>query len=169
MPSQDENVEEIIKGGHCCLKDDVENPTRIWNVKHYGDKFATLETHDTKGLKPEEMVRVVDLNNICSIEQAQRFSNELQLAKEPSNTTTSMPPIIIAPKFFNGNGSDNSIGGLDTTSNQPVASNEQIITEVPYIEPTISFKSDTLAENSAQSEPTSIIDFSKGLKITKEE
>jgi len=169
MPSQDEDVEEIIKGGHCCLKDDVENPTRIWNVKHSGDKFITVETHDTKGLKPDEMVRVVDPNNICSIEQAQRFSNELQLAKEPSNTTTSMPPIIIAPKFFNGNGSDNSIGGLDTTSNQPIASNDQIITEVPSIEPTISFKSDTLAENSAQSEPTSIIDFSKGLKITKEE
>ena len=169
MSSQDEDVEEIIKGGHCCLKDDVENPTRIWNVKHPGDKFVTVETQDITGLKPDEMVRVVDKNNICSIEQAQRFSNELQLAKEPSNTTTSMPPIIIAPKFFNGNGSDNSIGGLDTTSNQPIASNDQIITEVPYIEPTISFKSDTLAENSAQSEPTSIIDFSKGLKITKTE
>ena len=163
-PMEDGEVEDIIKGGKLCLKDDVENPIRIWNVKHVGDRFVTVQTDDDLGISREDMVRVVDRDQICSMEEAQRFYNDLHRQKEPnfssSTPNANMPPIIIAPKFFNGNGSDNSVGGLEDMAipNNIAPQNK----EVSIVEPTIS-EPETISNvvNSGE------INFSDGLKIKK--
>ena len=167
-PMEEDDVDEIIKGGKLCLKNDVENPIRIWNVKHVGDRFITVQTDDDLGISNEDMVRVVDRDQICSIEEAQRFYNELHKPNEPnvssSTSNNTMPPIIIAPKFFNGNGSDNSVGGLEDMA---IPNNIQTQNkEVSIVEPVISVK---------ESEPAPIsnvvnsgeINFSDGVKIKK--
>lgn len=84
----------------------------------------------------------------------------------PPNTST-QPMIIIAPKFFNGNGSDNS------TSEQPVPEDATGYEgNMSLSEPSIVIKADPSAENGStkvkEKNEDRAIDFSKGLVIQKQ-
>jgi len=79
----------------------------------------------------------------------------------PSNTST-QPTVIIAPKFFNGNGSDNSTSELPS---EAIDGNRNIISEPSMV---IKSNVDTTKSNSDENDVNNIIDFSKGLVIKKQ-
>ena len=127
-----------------------------------GDKFITIETDDAMGIDDaEDMVKVVRKDDLYSMTQAQQFAEKLAEISQPaqnpfaSGQGNTAPNIIIAPKFFNGNGSDNSVGGPEEGMTAP-----PIVPIANVVEPT---------PNSPvnREKPAGEIDFSKEIKIMK--
>ena len=168
-PPEEDSEESIQTGGRVCLKDDVDHPTRPWEVSHIGDKFITIRALDDVGLGEEDQIKVVRLEDVYSEIAAQQFAMKIAQAREamaPQTTLPSLPEygqanaqpnIIIAPKFFNGNGSDNSIGNSEQQGGIP-----DIVEAQPLI-PAISSNTTDSKKDDSHKE----VDFSKEIKITK--
>jgi hypothetical protein len=168
-PPEEDSEESIQTGGRVCLKDDVDHPTRPWEVSHIGDKFITIRALDDVGLGEEDQIKVVRLEDVYSEIAAQQFAMKIAQAREamaPQTTLPSLPEygqanaqpnIIIAPKFFNGNGSDNSIGNSEQQGAIP-----DIVEAQPLI-PAISSNTPDSKKDDSHKE----VDFSKEIKITK--
>jgi len=105
-------------GERVCLRNCKDNyPTRPWKVSHVGGKFITVSALDNAGLDDSETMNVVTPFDIYPEEQA-----HIQYPSIPTQTygpimsqpsaivpqQQQQPTVVIAPKFFNGNGSDNS-------------------------------------------------------------
>jgi hypothetical protein len=162
--SSSESMDNLQKGGNVCWKYDVQHPTRNWKIRHTGDKFITIQTDDAMGIDdPEDMVKVVRKDDLYSMAQAQQFAEKLSEISQPSQNPLSSgsgsaaPNIIIAPKFFNGNGSDNSMGGPEDGVNAPPI--------VPIVAPVVT----NTNSSSSKETPSGEIDFSKEIKIMKSE
>ena len=160
--SSSESMDNLQTGGNVCWKDDTLHPTRNWKIRHMGDKFITIETDDAMGIDDaEDMVKVVRKDDLYSMTQAQQFAEKLAEISQPaqnpfaSGQGNTAPNIIIAPKFFNGNGSDNSVGGPEEGMTAP-----PIVPIANVVEPT---------PNSPvnREKPAGEIDFSKEIKIMK--
>ena len=103
-------------GERVCLRNCKDNyPTRPWKVSHVGGKFITVSAVDKSGLDENEAMNVVTPFDIYPEEQAHiQYPNipmtaPSQLVQQPNAIfPQQQPTVIIAPKFFNGNGSDNS-------------------------------------------------------------
>ena len=78
----------------------------------------------------------------------------------PTNSAT-QPTVIIAPKFFNGNGSDNSTSELPSEANDR---NHNIMSEPSMV---IKSNVDTTNSKTEENDANNVIDFSKGLVIKK--
>ena len=162
----DEN--SIQLGGRVCIRDDVEHPTRPWKISHIGDKFITLHALNNDGLKEDDMIKVVSPQDIYSEHHAKRFAQKILETQNAQQNQPNyqngyqQPTVIIAPKFFNGNGSDNSIGIPNNTEEQSTPS-----TREPIMMPVINAQSTQNNGTSIPAEKPNEIDFSKEIKITK--
>jgi len=117
--------------------------TRPWLITHIGPKFMTIKAIDGDGLKEDELVNVVPKYDIIPELHAKSEMNSNPIYSNLDNTEITPPPVtpvpiptvIIAPKFFNGNGSDNSTSEIPNEVSQ--LSNTQIetpVTDTPVIE-----------------------------------
>ena len=115
-------------GERVCLRDCKDNyPTRPWKVTHVGPKFLTVSALDKTGLSENDHINVVLPFDIIPESQAHARAYPPTMNRNenvssmpgivPANT---QPTVVIAPKFFNGNGSDNSTS--DVPSNpEPIS------------------------------------------------
>ena len=100
-----------------CLRNVKDGyPLRPWEVTKMSptSNFITVKALETTGLTPMSAVQVVmpydllheedALHNIPSMPQQQQQVQQVTDAQQQQQ----QPTVIIAPKFFNGNGSDNS-------------------------------------------------------------
>ena len=110
-------------GERVCMRNCKDNyPTRPWKVSHVGPKFLTVSAIDRQGLSDNEATNVVLPFDIFPETQARAYAptgnygipqqQMNQPALVPANT---QPTVVIAPKFFNGNGSDNSMTDAPTS------------------------------------------------------
>ena len=115
-------------GERVCLRDPKDNyPTRPWKITHVGPKFLTVSALDKTGLSENDHINVVLPFDIIPESQAhaRAYPPTMNQVENVSTTpgmvpATTQPTVVIAPKFFNGNGSDNSTS--DVPSNpEPVA------------------------------------------------
>ena len=91
-------------------------PTRPWKVTHVGPKFLTIHALDKVGLSDSDAVNVVLPFDVFPESDAHIHApkipqNIMQPQLNPENNGNvipNQPTVVIAPKFFNGNGSDNS-------------------------------------------------------------
>jgi len=171
FPQDSSDVEQNGGGGIkykigdrvCMRKCKDKSPKRPWAISHIGPKFITIRAVDTDNLSELEQINVVSSHDIFPESHAHMYIPNAQPVQEgfpqmqqmPMNPST-QPNIIIAPKFFNGNGSDNS------TSDVPVDS-EHVNENITMSEPSMVVKS---SEPEAPS--NGVIDFSKGLVIKKQ-
>jgi DNA-directed RNA polymerase II subunit RPB2 len=103
-------------GERVCLRNCKDNyPTRPWKVSHVGPKFITVSALDPSGLDDSETMNVVTPFDIYPEEQAHiQYPNiplqqSTPVMRQPMPMVPQQQPtVVIAPKFFNGNGSDNS-------------------------------------------------------------
>ena len=127
----------------CMKKNKDQYTTRPWLITHIGPKFMTIKAIDGDGLKEDELVNVVSKYDIIPELQAKLEMNSNPIYSNLDNTEITPPPVtpvpiptvIIAPKFFNGNGSDNSTSEIPNEVSQ--LSNTQIetpVTDTPVIE-----------------------------------
>ena len=115
-------------GERVCLRNCKDNyPTRPWKVSHVGPKFITVSALDPTGLDDSETMNVVTPFDIYPEEQAHiQYPNiPLQQSTPVMTQPTPMvpqqqPTVVIAPKFFNGNGSDNSSDSRPAADNMPI-------------------------------------------------
>ena len=102
---------------------------RPWSVSHMGDKFITIKALDPQGLSDDQQIRVVGMSDIYPASNVvQSPIHELHspydipMHQNPydsmmmpmSGPMMPAPTIVVAPKFFNGNGNDQS-----TNTGQP--------------------------------------------------
>ena len=112
-------------GERVCMRNCKDNyPTRPWKVSHVGPKFLTVSAIDKQGLSDNEATNVVLPFDIYP--ESQAIAKAYTPTRDYSNNET-MPPtqvpvqpvgqptVVIAPKFFNGNGSDNSMTDAPTS------------------------------------------------------
>ncbi len=107
-------------GERVCLRDSKDNyPTRPWKVTHVGPKFLTVSALDKTGLSENDQINVVLPFDIIPESQAhaRAYAPTMNHIENVSTTQGMVPPttqptVVIAPKFFNGNGSDNSTSDL---------------------------------------------------------
>jgi hypothetical protein len=156
-------------GGRVCMrKCKDKNTRRPWEITHMGQKFITIRAIDKEGLSDLDQVNVVSSHDIFPEEHARMYIPQMLPDRIPQNqpiptNTTTQPTIIIAPKFFNGNGSDNSTSELPSES---LDSNHNIMSE-----PSMVIKSNVDTSNESDTEefdPNKKVDFSKGLVIKKQ-
>jgi DNA-directed RNA polymerase II subunit RPB2 len=119
-----------------CRTSGDDKTNRPWYISHIGDKFMTIRAIDTDELSELDQTQVVSGYDIFPESQSHTHApihppNETVM-KIPLETPvqTTQPTIIIAPKFFNGNGNDNSNDGLlqnevDSVSMQNNENNDQ--------------------------------------------
>jgi len=60
LPSE---TQELKVGGRVMYRGKDIKP-RVWNIKHIGDKYVTIDTEDYDGLEPENALQVVEKNHI---------------------------------------------------------------------------------------------------------
>ena len=149
-------------GERVCVRNCKDNyPTRPWKVTHVGPKFITVSAIDTTGLADSETLNVLTPFDIYPEEQAhiqfpniplqtQELQNGGHIQPIPQQT---QPSIVIAPKFFNGNGSDNS-----TNEKQP--DNVSMDHFLNSTEPNIVVKNDTKDPSITSQPKNDDIDFS---------
>ena len=126
-------------GGRVCLRDYKDNyPTRPWEIAHMGPKFITIKAIDQTGLNNNESTKVVLPYDIYPESDAQ-LTHKPQipqvhnpLSNVQPHVVPQQPSVIIAPKFFNGDGSDNSTSELPTTQ-LPTQNEPSIVENVPNI------------------------------------
>ena len=108
-------------------------PKRTWEISHVGPKFITVKAIDERGLSEADRVNVVSPLDIFPSNQLHIFKPELLRQEQleinrqselQNNVPHQQPTVIIAPKFFNGNGSDNS------TAEQPQIGHSQPDTQM---------------------------------------
>ena len=115
-------------GERVCLRNCKDNyPTRPWKVSHVGPKFITVSALDPTGLDDSETMNVVTPFDIYPEEQAHIQYPNIPLQQSTPVMTQPMPmvpqqqpTVVIAPKFFNGNGSDNSSDSRHAADNMPI-------------------------------------------------
>jgi DNA-directed RNA polymerase II subunit RPB2 len=115
-------------GERVCLRNCKDNyPTRPWKVSHVGPKFITVSALDPTGLDDSETMNVVTPFDIYPEEQAHTQYPNIPLQQSTPVMTQPMPmvpqqqpTVVIAPKFFNGNGSDNSSDSRPAADNMPI-------------------------------------------------
>ena len=115
-------------GERVCLRNCKDNyPTRPWKVSHVGPKFITVSALDPTGLDDSETMNVVTPFDIYPEEQAHIQYPNIPLQQSTPVMTQPMPmvpqqqpTVVIAPKFFNGNGSDNSSDSRPAADNMPI-------------------------------------------------
>jgi len=165
---------------------------RPWSVSHVGDKFATIKALDSQGLSEDQQIRVVNLSEIfpaSSVVQSPiheiHSPYDTHIHQNPydsmmmpmSGSMMPTPTIVVAPKFFNGNGNDQS-----TNMGQPQLQ-PQVMDTAMNGQPTDSLNNLTITDlitgssskkNDESTLPTNTnkiisgdIDFSKPLIITK--
>jgi len=148
-----------------------KNPKRPWEITHMGSKFITIRAIDNEGLSELDQVNVVSSHDIFPEAHAHMFIPKVQpqslhdgvppFQPIPTNSAT-QPTVIIAPKFFNGNGSDNSTSELP---NEAIDGNRNIMSEPSMV---IKSNVDTTNSKTEENDANNIIDFSKGLVIKKQ-
>jgi DNA-directed RNA polymerase II subunit RPB2 len=180
-----ENKEESLKkmeGGNspsdykigqrvCMRKCKDKNTRRPWEITHIGSKFITIRAIDKEALSELDQVNVVSNYDIFPEEHAHMYIPQIQsqalpedipqIQPIPTNTST-QPTVIIAPKFFNGNGSDNSTSELPSES---LDSNQNIMSEPSMV---IKSNIDTANQSDTEVDSNKEVDFSKGLVIKKQ-
>jgi len=154
-------------------------PDRLWEIVKVGDKFLTAMALDPVGLSTDKQIRVIKGGDAFrpTAQDMQRGGGSISGRVTPvhlddpftQNMITqpfplAQPNIIIAPKFFNGGGSDNS------TELQPV--NMDTITggQPMQIAPTISSlaMSEPTPQNQSNAKTISGgIDFSQPIMVKK--
>jgi len=158
-PPPEEEVDDEQTGGgntyrqgdRVCMRNCKDNyPKRPWEVSHAGPKFYTVKAIDNNGLSDNDSVNVVSGYDIFPESQLPVFKPELfrEAVHNPLTQSsellpkTQQPNIIIAPKFFNGDGNDNSTSEIPT---EIIASNNEpnSITEQPSIVVKDNIKSST--------------------------
>ena len=126
---------------------------RVWNIKHIGDKYVTIDTEDYEGLDPENALQVVEKNHIYPFHPSYLHNNPIgqfddmpfgqstaTAISEPAfNNPTQTPsptPFMnqgvpdIKPVFNIVVGDHNKVTSTESdtnpqkTSNDPVANNE---------------------------------------------
>ena len=114
-------------GERVCLRNCKDNyPTRPWKVSHVGEKFITVSAVDKSGLDENEAMNVVTPFDIYPEEQAHiQYPNipiiaPSQHVQPNAIIPQQQPTVIIAPKFFNGNGSDNSSDQNPSSDAMPI-------------------------------------------------
>jgi DNA-directed RNA polymerase II subunit RPB2 len=163
-------------GERVCLRNCKDgHPTRAWEVSHIGPKFITLRAIDKSGLSDENSIRVVSAFDIFPEEHAHAYHAKHMAAQHnivpmrmdqpysvsaiPGNPAA--PTIVIAPKFFNGNGSDHSTG-VEPSNN---AGDYNSI--VPETMSDIVVKANIASE--PRSEPIETLDLSKPIIVKKQQ
>jgi len=169
---EEEDEEERYKlGEKVCLRHCKDgHPTRAWEVSHIGPKFITLRAHDKTGLSEEDQIQVVSPFDIFPEEHARAYHAKhmvqttnipaipMQNPMLPESAPNQQPTVIIAPKFFNGNGSDNS-SGIEHTNDT---------TEKPFVPETMSdIVVKANLESGPKAEPNEELDLSKPLIVKK--
>jgi len=117
-------------GERVCLRNCKDNyPTRPWKVSHVGPKFITVSALDPIGLDDSETMNVVTPFDIYPEEQAHIQYPNIPIQQSGGQVMTQpmsmvpqqqQPTVVIAPKFFNGNGSDNSSDSRPTSDIMPI-------------------------------------------------
>ena len=120
-------------GGRVCVRDDVEHPTRPWQISHIGNKFITVRALDQRGLNEDDFIRVVSPQDVYSESRAKQFAHKLLSAQQksrlPEPTVAQPPTVIIAPKFFNDSSNDQSNGNMGIAEEYMGPSVEPIISK----------------------------------------
>jgi DNA-directed RNA polymerase II subunit RPB2 len=116
------------QGDRVCKRNCKDNhPKRPWEVTHVGPKFITIKAIDDTGLSDNDSVNVVSGYDIIPESQLHIFKPELFRPKQINDIPITnevqqkqqQPTVIIAPKFFNGDGSDNSTSEVPTNVTEP--------------------------------------------------
>jgi hypothetical protein len=162
-------------------------PDRLWEITKVGDKFLTAMALDPVGLSTDKQIRVIKGGDAFkpTAQDMQRgmrgasvSGGGISASRGPminlddpfsQNMITqtlplAQPNIIIAPKFFNGGGSDNS------TELQPVTSDAITGGQPMQIAPTMSSLMTQDAPSLKQSDSKKIsggIDFSQPILVKK--
>lgn len=159
-------------------------PDRLWEIIKVGDKFLTAMALDPVGLSTDKQIRVIkggdafrptpqDMQRgggasgrVTPVHLDDPFTQNMITQSLPNNLA--QPNIIIAPKFFNGGGSDNS------TELQPATTDIMTggMSQPMQIAPTISSFMNTEPLQAQQSNSKTVsgggeIDFSKLLVVKK--
>tara|TARA_B110000858_G_C17525646_1_gene346840 strand:+ start:116 stop:652 length:537 start_codon:yes stop_codon:yes gene_type:complete len=123
-------------GGRVCMRDYKDNyPARPWEIAHMGPKFITVKAIDKTGLNNNQDTKVVLPYDIYPETEAQLLHRpELPIMNSPLpmpgyGAFQAPAPVIIAPKFFNGDGSDNSTSELPA----PPVEDTNLIENIPNI------------------------------------
>jgi len=122
----EEEEDRYKLGEKVCLRHCKDgHPTRAWEVSHIGPKFITIRADDKTDLHDNDQIQVVSPFDIFPEEHARAYhakhmvqtTNHMPIApiqeypqSMPSMQSNQPPTVIIAPKFFNGSGSDHSSG-----------------------------------------------------------
>jgi hypothetical protein len=118
------------QGDRVCKRNCKDNyPKRPWEITHLGPKFITIKAIDDTGLSDNDSVNVVSGYDIIPESQLHIFKPELFRPKQINDIPieneiqqkSQQPTVIIAPKFFNGDGSDHSTSELPTATTETSA------------------------------------------------
>jgi hypothetical protein len=162
------------KGGRVCMRNTNDSyPKRPWEISHVGPKFITVKAVDESGLSESDRINVVSPHDIFPEDQIHIFKPELLRQEQLEMNRQSelqnnvpqqqQPTVIIAPKFFNGNGSDNS------TAEQPPIGHSQPDTRAitnSVLEDTPPIVIKDVIQDIVQKDDGGAIDFSN-IKIIK--
>lgn len=118
-------------GERVCMRNCKDNyPTRPWTVSHVGPKFITISAIDRNGLEDNETMNVVTPFDIYPEEEAHIQHPPTLTENRPTLPHVGIPieqqpqqiqpSIVIAPKFFNGNGSDHSSEAKQSPDSVPM-------------------------------------------------
>ena len=130
------------QGDRVCMRNCKDNyPKRPWEVSHVGPKFITIKAIDDTGLSDNNSVNVVSGYDIFPESQLHIFKPELfkpalqnPLTLQPEiQPKQQQPTVIIAPKFFNGDGSDHSTSELPTAETTTTSSEQTTMNNEPSI------------------------------------
>ena len=175
---------EYVPGDRVMMRGVTDGyPDRLWEITKVGDKFLTAMALDPVGLSTDKQIRVIKGGDAFKptaqdMQRGIRVSGGgISVSRGPminlddpfaqnmiTQTPLAQPNIIIAPKFFNGGGSDNS------TELQPVTSDTITGGQPMQIAPTISSLMTQDAQPSKQSDLKKIsggIDFSQPILVKK--
>jgi DNA-directed RNA polymerase II subunit RPB2 len=172
---------------------------RPWSVSHIGDKFITIRAADPRGLSESDCIKIVGLSDIFPFDKQMQMQNAMP-PFQPAMMNPSMfpldpyqqpspyeqmgsyaqpaPTIVVAPKFFNGNGNDQSTSTLPTMSEIPQTGAPYFSTDQPSFTmnstiPTLTntYRSEDVVlketPSNNQKSGDGDIDFSKPLMIKK--
>ena len=157
------------QGDRVCKRNCKDNhPKRPWEVTHVGPKFITIKAIDDTGLSDNDSVNVVSGYDIIPESQLHIFKPELFRPKQINDIPITnevqqkqqQPTVIIAPKFFNGDGSDNSTSEVPTNVAEP--SNTTLGENITDNTPSIVVKDNIQSASSSLPpvEGTNEVDFS---------
>ena len=129
--AQRENIPvRSIGCGYALLKRNTKPERCAWFMSvSVGPKFITVSALDPIGLDDSETMNVVTPFDIYPEEQAHIQYPNIPIQQSGGQVMTQpmsmvpqqqQPTVVIAPKFFNGNGSDNSSDSRPTSDSMPI-------------------------------------------------